>query len=40
MAVQHLAAAHALAQAMSMPYWSARIAEEMQVLGMPGESDV
>ena len=40
LAVQHLAAAHALAQAMSMPYWSARIAEEMQVLGMPGESDV
>ncbi|RZL89966.1 MAG: hypothetical protein EOP82_17300 [Variovorax sp.] len=31
-AVQHLAAARSLAQALLMPYWSARIDEELQVL--------
>jgi class 3 adenylate cyclase/tetratricopeptide (TPR) repeat protein len=40
LAAQHLAAAHALAQALSMPYWSARIDEELQVLRMSGERDV
>ena len=32
-AAQHLGAARALAQTLSMPYWSARIDEELQLLG-------
>jgi tetratricopeptide (TPR) repeat protein len=39
-AAQHLAAAHTLAHALSMPYWLARINEELQLLRAPAKRDL